>query len=69
MPGIAVFNDDVRDAVKGSFKKDENRGFATGKSGLEESVKFGIVAATRHPQIDYNRINYSTRLCCVRHNL
>lgn len=60
MPGIAVFNDDVRDAVKGSFKKDENRGFATGKSGLEESVKFGIVAATQHPQIDYSQINYST---------
>ncbi|WP_455496741.1 type I pullulanase [Coprobacter sp.] len=60
MPGIAVFNDDVRDAVKGSFKKDENRGFATGMSGLEESVKFGIVAATQHPQINYGKINYST---------
>ena len=60
MPGIAVFNDDVRDVVKGSFKKDENRGFATGKLGLEESVKFGIVAATQHPQIDYSQINYST---------
>ena len=34
--------------------------FATGKSGLEESVKFGIVAATQHPQIDYSQINYST---------
>lgn len=60
MPGIAVFNDDVRDAVKGSFRKDENRGFATGMHGFDESVKFGIVAATRHPQINYAKVNYST---------
>lgn len=59
MDGIAVFNDDVRDAVKGSYKNDSDRGFASGGAGLEESVKFGIVGATRHPQIDYSQVNYS----------
>lgn len=59
MDGIAVFNDDVRDAVKGSYKTDSDRGFASGGTGLDESVKFGIVAATQHPQIDYGRVNYS----------
>ncbi len=30
-----------------------------GIPGLEESIKFGIVAATRHPQINYQAVNYS----------
>lgn len=59
MPGVAVFSDDIRDAVKGSVHKDKEPGFASGQRGLEESVKFGIVGATRHPQIDYTQVNYS----------
>lgn len=60
MPGIAVFNDDIRDGIKGSFKDDAMRGFATGDTALDESVKFGIVAATFHPQINYGKVNYSS---------
>lgn len=60
MPGIAVFNDDIRDGIKGSFKDDVMRGFATGDTTLDESVKFGIVAATSHPQINYGKVNYSS---------
>ncbi len=26
---------------------------------MEESVKFGIVGATQHPQVDYSKVNYS----------
>ena len=37
---IAVFSDDIRDGIKGSVFDDE-RGFASGKKGLEETVKFG----------------------------
>ena len=55
MPGIAVFSDDIRDAVKGHYSKAEDRGFASGKAGQEETVKIGIVASTAHPQVDYSK--------------
>ena len=59
MTGIAVFSDDLRDAVKGHFTDATDRGFATGKPGLEETVKIGIVASTNHPQVDYSKGNNS----------
>lgn len=55
MPDIAVFSDDLRDAVKGHYSNAADRGFATGKPGLEETVKIGIVASTAHPQVDYSK--------------
>lgn len=59
MPQIAVFSDDIRDAIKGHYTDATDRGFATGKPGLEETVKIGIVAATDHPQVDYSKGNNS----------
>ena len=59
MNNIAVFSDDLRDAVKGHYTDASDRGFATGKPGLEETVKIGIVAATAHPQVDYSKGNNS----------
>ncbi len=59
MDGIAVFSDDIRDAVKGHYSKAEDRGFATAKPGNEETVKIGIVASTAHPQVDYSKGNNS----------
>lgn len=59
MEGIAVFSDDIRDAVKGHYSDAADRGFATGKPGNEETVKIGIVAATAHPQVDYSKGNNS----------
>lgn len=55
MKDIAVFSDDIRDAVKGHYTDAKDRGFATGKPGLEETVKIGIVASTAHPQVDYKK--------------
>lgn len=56
---VAVFSDDLRDALKGSVFETTQAGFASGKpEGNEESIKFGIVGAIRHPQIDYNQILY-----------
>ena len=60
MNGIAVFSDDIRDGIKGHYSRAEDCGFATGKVGLEETVKKGIVAATAHPQVDYSKCNNST---------
>ncbi len=59
MTDIAVFSDDLRDAVKGHYSNASDRGFATGKPGAEETVKIGIVAATAHPQVDYSKGNNS----------
>lgn len=59
MEGVAVFSDDIRDAVKGHYSDATDRGFATGKPGLEETVKIGIVASTAHPQVDYAKGNNS----------
>jgi len=61
MQDVAVFSDDMRDAVKGHYSDAADRGFATGKPGLEETVKIGIVAATAHPQVNYALGANSTR--------
>ena len=55
---IAVFSDDIRDALKGSWNS-VLPGFVSGTDSLEESVKFGIVGATQHPQVDYTKLIYS----------
>lgn len=59
MKDVAVFSDDIRDAIKGHYSDTADRGFATGKPGNEETVKIGIVGATAHPQVDYSRGNNS----------
>ena len=56
---IAAFGDELRDGVKGHYAHQTEPGFASGQPGLDESVKFGIVAATQHPQLDYSKVNYS----------
>jgi len=59
LPRIAAFGDELRDGVKGHYARQAEAGFVGGQPGLEESVKFGIVAATQHPQLDYQQVNYS----------
>ncbi len=59
MPKITAFSDDIRDGLKGSVFDEESTGFVSGAKDTEESVKFGIVGAIQHPQIDYSVINYS----------
>jgi pullulanase len=56
---IAVFSDDIRDGIKGSVFEHADKGFASGKPGMEETIKFGIVASCKHPQVDYAKVNYS----------
>jgi pullulanase len=59
MPYIAAFSDDIRDGIKGSVFEGAEPGFVNGASGLEESIKFGVVGSTQHPQINYEKVNYS----------
>jgi len=59
MKGIACFNDDMRDAIKGNNFDAKNRGFVNGRTLNEEAVKFGVVAACHHPKIVYNYVESS----------
>lgn len=56
---IAAFSDDMRDGLHGPFNNVKEKGFVSGGIGWKESIKFGIVAATQHPQINYSNVNYS----------
>jgi pullulanase len=57
--GIAVFSDDIRDGIRGPWWEQDAPGFMTGRKDLEESIKFGVVASTDHPEIDFPKVNYS----------
>jgi pullulanase len=59
MPGIAAFSDEIRDALRGPFTDDTKPGWLGGAPDLTESLKFGIVGAIRHPQVDMLKVNYS----------
>lgn len=59
LPGIAVFSDDMRDALKGNHSQKISRGFVSGLSLREEAVKFGIVGSVWHPQIVYSYVESS----------
>ena len=59
LPGIATFNDDFRDALKGNHGSKKTKGFVSGLDLREEAVKFGIVAATNHPQIVFDYVETS----------
>ena len=59
MPGIAAFSDEIRDALRGPFDDDTKGGWLAGVADQEESLKFGIVGAISHPQVDMTKVNYS----------
>ncbi|MDF2883365.1 MAG: pulA [Clostridiaceae bacterium] len=45
-PKIAYFNDFYRDNIKGSVFNEMDRGFATGKTNIEQNIKHGVTACT-----------------------
>lgn len=59
LDGIGAFSDEMRDALRGPFSDDHKGGFLIGEPNQEESIKFGIVGAIAHPQIDMTKVNYS----------
>ncbi|SHF54323.1 pullulanase [Bacteroides faecichinchillae] len=59
MEGIAVFNDEFRDGLKGSTFDEQEPGYASGNiNGHFEPVKYGIVGGTQHPQVVYDGLLY-----------
>ena len=59
MPRIAAFSDEIRDALRGPFSDDTKGGWLANVPNGKESIKFGIVGAIQHPQIDMSKVNYS----------
>lgn len=59
LPGIAAFGDEMRDGLRGPWNNDADGAFLIGLPGHEESIKFGVVGAINHPQVDYTKVNYS----------
>lgn len=51
MPGVAVFNDDTRDGIKGSVFEEAGQGFIQGDTNSAEKIKLGIVGATDHIEL------------------
>ena len=60
MLGIAAFSDEIRDALRGPFSDDTKPGWLGGVNE-EESLKFGIVGAIRHPQVKMKKVNYAEK--------
>ncbi len=56
LPNIAAFNDNFRDALKGNHGNKKSKGFVSGLELAEEPVKYGIVGAINHPQINFDFI-------------
>jgi len=54
----AVFSDDLRDGLKGGWGDIKEKGFVSGNTKMDESVKFGIVASIPNPQVNYDLVNY-----------
>jgi pullulanase len=66
LPGIAAFNDDLRDALKGNHSSKKTKGFVSGLELREENVKFGVVGAIQHPQIVYDYVESSKQPWAVQ---
>lgn len=51
MPRIAVFSDNLRDALRGPFDNHHKGAFLIGEAGHEEEIKFGIAGGVFHKQV------------------
>jgi pullulanase len=56
---IGLFSDDMRDGIRGSVVIEDDTGFVNGYGKRAEDIKFGIVAAVEHPQVDIEKVHYS----------
>jgi len=56
---VAAFSDDIRDGLKGGWSDIKEKGFVSGNSAMDESVKSGIIASTPNSQVNYKKVNYS----------
>ena len=58
---IAAFGDELRDGLRGPWDNDANGAFIVGIPGHEESIKFGLVGAVPHSDVNLDQVNYSKK--------
>lgn len=51
---IAAFSDDIRDALKGNVFDALDKGFVSGKEGMENDIMYSVVGCTENEQVDYD---------------
>ncbi|MBQ8517975.1 MAG: type I pullulanase [Agathobacter sp.] len=56
---VGAFSDDIRDAVRGDVFIEEEIGFISGRQNMENDIRYSVVGATRHPEVDYDAYEYS----------
>ena len=57
--GIGAFSDDIRDGIRGDVFIEEEIGFISGRQDMENDIRYSVVGATRHPEVDYDAYEYS----------
>ena len=57
--GVGAFSDDIRDGIRGDVFIEEEIGFISGRQDMENDIRYSVVGATRHPEIDYDAYEYS----------
>ncbi|MBQ3559605.1 MAG: type I pullulanase [Agathobacter sp.] len=56
---VGAFSDDIRDAVRGDVFIEDEIGFISGRQNMENDIRYSVVGATRHPEVDYEAYEYS----------
>lgn len=57
--GVGAFSDDIRDGIRGHVFYHMETGFINGKEHLENDIRFSVVGASMHPQVDYSAYKYT----------
>lgn len=56
---VGAFSDDIRDGIRGDVFIEEEIGFISGRQNMENDIRYSVVGATRHPEVDYDAYEYS----------
>ncbi len=56
---VGAFSDDIRDGIRGDVFIEEEIGFISGRQDMENDIRYSVVGATRHPEVDYDAYEYS----------
>lgn len=59
LQGIGMFSDDMRDGLRGHVFTDKAKGFVNGGLDMENDIRFSVVGAVEHPQVDYKKYEYT----------
>ena len=58
--GIGAFSDDIRDTIRGNVFVKEDIGFVSGHQDMENLIRYSVVGAVFHPQVDYEAYWFAT---------